>query len=56
MRPVYVTVVLQLFPTSKKPTVFRNVPLEDALEMIAGKPKYRLIFNPFVVDTKYDLV
>ena len=42
-----VTVIVNLFP-GKGPTIFRNIPVDDALRMISHYATYRLIFAPTV--------
>jgi hypothetical protein len=39
-----VTVIINLFP-GKGPTIFRNIPVDDALRMISHYTNYRLVFN-----------
>jgi hypothetical protein len=45
MRPMLVTVIIALFP-GQKPTVFRNIQLDEALSMVAGRRHYKLVFGP----------
>lgn len=45
MKPIMlVTVIINLFP-GKGPTIFRNIPVDDALRMISHYTNYRLVFN-----------